>query len=177
MILHRVWHSAMSPKYKCSHRTGVFAACRKDMAEAMVKQLSIFVENQKGRLAAIVDLLSSYDINMYALSVGDTADFGILRLIVDDNDKAISILKEHNVIATLTEVVVAVMPNEPGGLAKVLWILAGANINVEYLYAFVSTTKSQAYVALRVEDNAAASKILSDNEIPMVDQKELEKQV
>lgn len=138
----------------------------------MVKQLSVFVENQKGRLAAIVDLLSSYGINLYALSVADTPDFGILRLIVDDNDKALKVLQDKNVIASLTDVTVVKMPNTPGGLAEVLWTLAGANINIEYVYAFVAGSGDGAYVVLRVEDNDQAAKVLSEK-FPLMNQDDL----
>ncbi len=133
-----------------------------------IKQLSIFVENRKGSLSKITDHLAELDIDMKALSVADTPDYGILRLIVSDTQRAVEELKKDGQIAMVTEVTAAAISDEPGRLAEVLHILAAADINLEYLYAFISRHDNNAYVVLRVPDNAAAEAVLSQNGIPLL---------
>ena len=125
-----------------------------------IRQLSIFVENKKGRLLQITGMLAEAGINMRALSIADTRDFGILRLIVDDTDKACVVLAENGVIVKVTEVTAAEIPHRTGALNAILTVLADAGINIEYLYAFLSSSGQGAYVVLRVADNAAAEKAL-----------------
>ncbi len=125
-----------------------------------IRQLSIFVENKQGRLLQITGMLAEAGINMRALSIADTRDFGILRLIVDDTDKACVVLAENGVIVKVTEVTAAEIPHRTGALNAILTVLADAGINIEYLYAFLSSSGQGAYVVLRVADNAAAEKAL-----------------
>ena len=125
-----------------------------------IRQLSIFVENKQGRLLQITGMLAEAGINMRALSIADTRDFGILRLIVDDTDKACVVLAENGVIVKVTEVTAAEIPHRTGALNAILTVLAEAGINIEYLYAFLSSSGQGAYVVLRVADNAAAEKAL-----------------
>lgn len=124
-----------------------------------VRQLSVFVENKSGRLAKVVRSLAQGGVNIRAMSLADTADFGILRLIVDNSDAGLSVLKEAGFAVTVTSVVAAVMPDTPGSLATVLDALDAKGINIEYMYAFVGKTAGQAVVVLRVEtvDEAAAA--------------------
>ena len=126
-----------------------------------IKQLSIFVENKKGRLLQITGMLAEAGINMRALSIADTRDFGILRLIVDDTEKACVVLAENGVIVKVTEVTTAEIPHRTGALNAILTVLADAGINIEYLYAFLSSSGQGAYVVLRVADNAAAEQALT----------------
>ncbi len=126
-----------------------------------IRQLTIFVENKQGKLVEITRLLAENDINMRALSIADTKDFGILRLIVDDTDKALVELGENGVMVKITEVVAVEIPHRPGALSKTLTVLADAGINVEYLYAFLASKGQGAYVVLRVADNKAAEKALT----------------
>jgi hypothetical protein len=133
-----------------------------------IKQLSVFVENKKGSLADICKSLSNAGVDMMAMSLADTQDFGILRVIVDDVDKALSIMRESDCIATVTDVVGVVIPNVPGGMSLILDILRRADINIEYLYAFVGTNGKDARVVLRVADNAGAEKVLSDSGIIII---------
>ena len=126
-----------------------------------IRQLTIFVENKQGKLVEITRLLAENDINMRALSIADTKDFGILRLIVDDTDRALVELGENGVMVKITEVVAVEIPHRPGALSKTLTVLADSGINVEYLYAFLASKGQGAYVVLRVADNKAAEKALT----------------
>ena len=121
-----------------------------------IKQLTVFVEDKQGTLVEITDTLAKNDINIRALSIADTQDFGILRLIVTDNDKAIAALSEHGYLVKTTEVVGVKIGDAPGKLSTALEVLDRAEINMEYLYAFMARTEKHAYVVLRVADNAAA---------------------
>ena len=127
-----------------------------------IRQLSIFVENKKGRLMEITKMLAESNINMRALSIADTRDFGILRLIVDDTDKACVVLGENGVMVKVTQIAAVELPHRTGSLNAALTVLADAGINIEYLYAFLSSSGQGAYVVLRVADNEAAEKVLTD---------------
>lgn len=102
----------------------------------IIKQLSVFLENKSGRLNEVSGLLAEAGINMSAFSIADTSDFGILRVIVSDPEKALAILREKQFSASLTEVVCLICPNEPGALARALDILSNEGIQIEYMYAF-----------------------------------------
>lgn len=125
-----------------------------------LKQLSIFVENKQGTLVKITETLAKNNINIRALSIADTEDFGILRLIVTDNDLAIKALSEEGYLIKTTDVVGVKIGDEPGKLSKALSILDDEKINMEYLYAFMSRTEKHAYVVLRVADNIHAEEAL-----------------
>lgn len=127
-----------------------------------LKQLTVFVENKQGALVAITDSLAAKEINIRALSIADTQDFGILRLIVTDNDVAVKTLEEQGFLIKTTDVVGVKIGDAPGKLSKALEVLDQAKINMEYLYAFMARTEKHAYVVLRVEDNAAAEAALED---------------
>jgi hypothetical protein len=116
-----------------------------------VKQISVFLENKTGRLAAVTDALASNGVNIRALSIADTSDFGILRLIVDQPDKAYDILKAQKFTVSVTDVIGVEIPDQPGGLARVLLELKEAEINIEYLYAFLGRGQGGAIVVFRVE--------------------------
>jgi hypothetical protein len=127
----------------------------------LIKQLSVFVENKKGRLSAITDILRKNNIDIRALSVADTKDFGILRLIVDDYQKAYDALKSEECLVSLTNVIAVSITDKPGGLADAMDILTEAGISVEYMYAFISKSAGAASVIFRVEDNDKATEVLS----------------
>ncbi|MEG0894543.1 MAG: ACT domain-containing protein [Oscillospiraceae bacterium] len=129
----------------------------------IIKQLSVFVENKRGRLAEITRILGDNSIDIRALSIADTKDFGILRIIVNDPDKAETILKEKGFTVALTKVICIGIKDKPGGLANAMGVLQSKEISVEYMYAFVSRCEDDAYVILRVEDNQKAIDILSEN--------------
>lgn len=128
----------------------------------LIKQISIFVENKPGRLCAVTKLLSENDIDIRALSVADTKDFGILRLIVNKPDKACEVLKAADCTVSLTNVIAIGIHDKPGGLADAMDCLYAANISVEYMYAFISKSEDQAYVILRVENNDKAVEALKE---------------
>lgn len=124
-----------------------------------VEQISVFLENKSGRLAEVAGVLAGAGVNIRALSLADTAEFGILRLIVDRNDRARQALKEGGFTVAKTEVVALEVPDRPGGLAQILRALDGAGINVEYMYAFVQRSGDNAILIVRFEepDNAVAA--------------------
>jgi hypothetical protein len=130
-----------------------------------VKQLSVFIENRSGRLAAACDALANRDVNILALSLADTADFGILRMIVTDPDDGYETLREEGFTVIVNDVLAVEVEDKPGGLAKILDVLDGAAINVEYMYAFSSVTTGRAALVFRFEDNAAAIEALKAAEV------------
>lgn len=125
-----------------------------------LKQLTVFVENTQGSLVNITDTLAQKGVNLRALSIADTKDFGLLRLIVNDNDVAAAALTEKGYLLKITDVVGVKIGDAPGMLSKSLAVLAEAGVNVEYLYAFMARTEKHAYVVLRPTDNAAAEAAL-----------------
>ncbi len=125
-----------------------------------IKQLTVFVENKQGALVAITDKLAANNINIRALSIAETEEFGILRLIVNNEEAALKTLSDDGYLIKVTDVVGVKIGDAPGKLTAALAVLDKANINMEYLYAFMARTERHAYVVLRVEDNAAAENAL-----------------
>ncbi len=125
-----------------------------------IRQISVFVENKQGSLVKITDVLARESIDLRAMSIADTQDFGILRLIVSDTDRAVEVLKRENCIVTVTNVVGARLRNEPGALATVVKVLSEGGINMEYMYAFNGATPHHAYMVLRVDDNEKVEELL-----------------
>ena len=125
-----------------------------------IKQLTVFLPNRKGTVASVTDILAKNDVNLRALSIAETAEFGILRLIVNDAEAAESILKEQGYLIKTVDVVGVKIGDAPGKLTAALAVLDKTDINVEYLYAFMARTEKHAYVVLRVEENAAAETAL-----------------
>ena len=139
----------------------------------LIEQLSIFVENKHGRLAEITNLLKKNNIDIRALSIADTRDFGILRLIVNNPVKAEKVFKDAGCTVSLTKVIAIGIDDTPGGLAKAMDVLYKNNISVEYMYAFISRTDNTAYVILRVEDNEKAIDALKQDNIKILTSKEI----
>lgn len=127
-----------------------------------IKQLTVFVQNSKGSLVELTKILGENNVNIRALSVAETQDFGILRLIVNDVEKATKVLEENHYLIKATDVVGIIISDQPGGLSTALAALDKADINVEYMYAFMTCSANSAYVVIRVADNAAAEKALLD---------------
>lgn len=121
-----------------------------------IQQLSIFIENKSGRLAEITEVLAAADIDIRAISVADTSDFGILRLIVNRPDDAVSALKKAGLTVSLTNVIAMGIDDVPGAFSKAMRTLADNGIDVEYMYAFISRKSGKAYVILRVKDSKKA---------------------
>ena len=134
-----------------------------------VEQISIFIENKSGRLAEVTTILGFAGVNIRALSLADTSDFGILRLIVNDRDKAIAALKGKGFTVNKTEVVAVDVPDQPGGLASILHVLDKDSINVEYMYAFVERCGSNAVIIFRFDETDSAIKALSSKGFNMLD--------
>lgn len=135
-----------------------------------VKQISVFIENKMGRLAEITGILAKNGINIQAMSVADTTDFGILRLIVDAPDKALAALKAANLTVKETDVVAVLMPHKPGGLHEILKKLEEHHISVEYIYDFVTLLDPKnATVIFRLDNQAEAVKIMKEIGITMLD--------
>jgi hypothetical protein len=130
-----------------------------------VEQISIFLENKSGRLAEVTGILARADVNIRALSLADTADFGILRLIVNRTDHAKQVLKESGFTVAKTEVIALEVPDAPGGLARILQTLHGAGINVEYMYAFVQRTGDNAIIIFRFDELDRAIGVLLDAKV------------
>jgi hypothetical protein len=133
-----------------------------------LKQISVFLENRKGRLWEALDALAKADINIRALSIADTSEFGILRLIVPDPDKAKKILAKGSFTVRENNVVAVEVADSPGGLADCLKVLSDSDINVEYLYAFVQKSGEKAVVVLRTENTDAGIKALKAGGIPIL---------
>ena len=138
-----------------------------------IQQLSIFVENKEGRLAEVADLLASNGIDLRALSLADTQDFGILRIIVSDAAKAARVLNDANYICSETPVLAVAIPDHPGGMAKVLDILAKAGMSLEYTYAFITRHTDCAYMICRLADNEKAIAALQAAGIDLASQSDI----
>ena len=134
-----------------------------------VEQISIFIENKSGRLAEITRILGDADINIRALSLADTSDFGILRLIVNDGEKAKLVLKEKGFTVNKTEVVAVEVPDRPGGLSAILQTLDTENINVEYMYAFVERCGGNAVIIFRFDETDKAIAVLKSRSFNILD--------
>lgn len=138
-----------------------------------IKQLSVFVENKPGKLAEFTKLLSEHGIDMRALSIAETPDFGILRVIVDDPYQTTCVLKDADYIFSITPVIAVAIPDEPGSLSRIVDILGAGEINVEYTYAFITRNKDLAYMIFRVENNEKAIDVLTKNGVKLVAEDEL----
>ncbi len=139
----------------------------------MIRQISVFVENKKGRLAKITDVLGQAGIDLIALSIADTTNFGIMRCIVSDPEKALDVLKQSGLTASMTEVIVAEVDDRPGGLAGILRLLDSAGISVEYLYSFVRTPNQNALILFRVEDITSAVAVMRENGVRLLEEKDI----
>ena len=140
-----------------------------------IKQLTVFIQNKKGTVASVTDILSQKGINLRALSIAETQDFGILRLIVNDEAAAEAVLAENGYLIRTIDVVGVKIGDEPGKLTAALAVLDKADINVEYLYAFMARTEKHAYVVLRVEDNDAAEAELAAAGFKMITEADIKK--
>ncbi|MBU7008445.1 ACT domain-containing protein [Phosphitispora fastidiosa] len=133
-----------------------------------VQQISVFLENKSGRLAELTEVLGQAGINIRALSIADTSDFGILRLIVNKPEEAFRILKDDGFSVSITDVIAVEVQDDPGGLARVMGILNSAGINIEYLYAFLEKSSNDALVVFRVEQVDEAVELLAKHNVNVV---------
>jgi hypothetical protein len=137
-------------------------------------QISVFLENRKGRLYDVCSLLGKTNINIRALTIAETETFGVLRIVVDKSDLAIQTLRKNNFVANLTDVVAIEVGDKPGGLAEILKVFADNDVNVEYMYGFVEKFSDNALLVFRFEDTDNATKILADKGVKVVTRKEIE---
>ena len=137
------------------------------------EQISIFIENKTGRISDVTGILSEAGVNIRALAVADTSDFGVLRLIVDNNAKAEEALKKAGFTVRKTKVVAVKVEDRPGGLHSILEILKQARINVEYMYAFVQQSGDKAIMIFRFDQTEEAIKILTEKGVTVVDERTL----
>lgn len=138
-----------------------------------VKQISIFVENKEGRIKKAIDTLAKENINIRALSIADTTKYGILRLIVSDNEKAIKALEKDGFIVKENDVIILAVPDRPNGLNSTLAVFDEKGINLEYLYAFVSNKTDEAIVVMRLEDMEMAIKALEDSDVKILEENDI----
>ena len=138
-----------------------------------VKQISIFIENKKGSLAEVTKFISDKKINLRALSIADTQDFGILRIITDNPEDARELLKNEGYTVTATAVLAVALDDAPGSMAAILSVLSDADISVEYTYAFMSNVAGKAYMIFRVDNNDEATKALVDAGIAVINQEDI----
>lgn len=134
-----------------------------------IPQISVFMENRSGRLARITTALGNAGVNIRAMSLADTSDFGILRLIVSDIEKAASVLKEHGFLVRTAEVVAVAIPDVPGALGNLLTIMEHADLNVEYMYAFVEKSRNHAILIFRFDDLDKAIDMMLENDINVLE--------
>ena len=138
-----------------------------------VRQISVFLENRKGRLYEVCSLLGEAKINIRALTIAETESFGVLRMVVNKPAAAIDLFRKHHITANLTDVVAVEVPDKPGGLAEVLKVLSNENMNVEYMYGFVEKFSEKALLVFRFDDPERACKVLASAGINVVGEKEI----
>ena len=138
-----------------------------------IKQLSVFVENKFGRVSDICNVLAEHNINMSAMSIADTSEFGVARIIVDNPEEAKKVLRDSGVIVKVSEVIGVAIDDKPGGLAAVLALLKEGGVSVEYLYAFLPKAKEHAMVVMKVNDPDTAQEIFKMNGVSTADMSDI----
>jgi hypothetical protein len=139
-----------------------------------ITQISIFLENRKGRLSDVCSLLGANDVNIRALTIAETESFGVLRIVVDKSELAIKLLRDNHFVANFTDVVAIEVPDRPGGLASILKVFADNDVNIEYMYGFVEKFTDKALLVMRFEDTDFAQQILAKHNIRVVAEKDIE---
>ncbi len=133
-----------------------------------IRQLSIFIENKPGRVAQVTEVIAKAKVDIRALSIADTSNFGILRLIVNKPDEAVDALKKANITVSITSVIAIGIDDSPGEFSNVARILADKGIEIEYMYAFIGRDKNRAFVILKVEEEDKASEVLKRNNVSIL---------
>ena len=139
-----------------------------------IHQISVFLENRIGQLAEITKLLAEAGVDIRALSIAETSDYGLARMIVDDSQKASAILLQHGDILSMTPVWAVEVPDRPGGLSEVLGVLADASVDVEYMYSLFTHKEGNAYMVMRVSDDPKFLSTLGDRKIKLMTKEELD---
>ncbi len=138
-----------------------------------IKQISLFLENKPGHVRGACRILADAGINIESMSLADTEQFGILRLIVKNWEQAVAVFEKNGIVVKLTDVIAVAVPNKPGGLANILDVLDGAKLNIEYVYEIHSFEKDHSNLIFRFNDTETALKILQQNNVPTLGAKEL----
>ena len=138
-----------------------------------ITQISVFLENRQGRLLEVCSLLGKNQINIRALHIGESPEFGVLRIVVDKPEVAVQVLKAGNFVATLTDIVVVEVADQPGGLAAVLQVINDNGLNIEYMYGFLEKSAAQALLVFRFDDPDKAIKLLTANQVKVVGKNEI----
>jgi hypothetical protein len=139
----------------------------------LIKQISIFIPNKKGSLSELTDILIAHNIDIRAIAVFDTAEYGILRIVVDDPDRAVEILRKEGIVAKLSKVIAVEPEDKPGSLNQIFNILRDADINIEYIYSFIMRKKEMPYVVLKVDDQEKAVEELTAKGINVINKEEI----
>jgi hypothetical protein len=139
----------------------------------LIKQISIFIPNKKGSLSQLTDILIEHHIDIRAIAVFDTAEFGILRIVVDDPDRAVDVLNKEGVVAKVSRVIAVEPEDKPGSLNTIFSILRDADINIEYIYSFIMRQKEMPYVVLKVDQQERAVDELTAHGINVVNKEEI----
>jgi hypothetical protein len=138
-----------------------------------ITQISVFLENKMGRLADVCTLLSAAQINIRALTIAESPEFGILRMVVDQPNEAVALLKKNSFVANITDIVAVEVADQPGGLARIARILSEHTVNVEYVYGFVEKNTDRALMVFRFDDTDRALQVLKENQVTIVGSSEL----
>jgi hypothetical protein len=139
----------------------------------LIKQISIFIPNKKGSLSQLTDILIAHNIDIRAIAVFDTSEFGILRIVVDDPDRAVEILKEEGIVAKVSRVIAVEPEDKPGSLNEIFSVLRDADINVEYIYSFIMRKNEMPYIVLKVDEQEKAVDVLTAQGINVVNKEEI----
>jgi len=139
-----------------------------------IRQISVFLENRKGRLYSLCCLLGEKGINIRALNIAETTDFGIIRMVVDKTDEAYTLLKENSFVASIAETVAVEVEDKPGGLAEVLKVISESDVNVEYMYGFLEKRSDKAMLVFRFDDVDNAVKLMQEKGISVVSSSEIQ---
>jgi hypothetical protein len=139
----------------------------------LIKQISIFIPNKKGSLSQLTDILVAHNIDIRAIAVFDTAEFGILRIVVDDPDRAVEILSGEGVVAKVSKVIAVEPEDKPGSLNEIFTALKDANINIDYIYSFIMRKKEMPYIVLKVDEQEKAVEVLTAKGINVINKEEI----
>jgi len=139
----------------------------------LIKQISIFIPNHKGSLSQLTDILIAHKIDIRAIAVFDTTEFGILRIVVDDPDRAVEILKAEGIVAKVSKVIAVEPEDKPGSLNEIFSILRDSNINIEYIYSFIMRKKEMPYIVLKVDDQERAVDELTAHGVNVINKEEI----
>lgn len=139
----------------------------------LIKQISIFIPNKKGSLSQLTDILVAQGIDIRAIAVFDTAEFGILRIVVDDPDRAVEILNKEGVVAKVSKVIAVEPEDKPGSLNQIFTILRDADINIDYIYSFIMRKKEMPYIVMKVDEQEKAVEVLTANGINVINKEEV----